>query len=50
MTEINGTWQVVDRPRNKKVIGVKWVYRTKFNPNNSVNKLRVYLIASMEYI
>lgn len=27
MIEKNGTWQLVDRPRNRKVIGVKWILR-----------------------
>jgi transposase InsO family protein len=27
--EKNETWLLVDRPRNKNVIGVKWVFRTK---------------------
>jgi hypothetical protein len=25
------TWDLVDFPRNKKSIGVKWVYKTKLN-------------------
>ena len=37
MIKKNPTWKFVDRPRNKKVIGVKWVYRTKINPNCSVS-------------
>jgi len=40
MIEENKTWQLVDEPSNQKVISLKWVYRTKFNPNGSVNKLK----------
>ncbi|KAB2608513.1 hypothetical protein D8674_011681 [Pyrus ussuriensis x Pyrus communis] len=29
MIEKNGTWKLVDRPTEKPVIGVKWVYKTK---------------------
>jgi len=31
MIERNKTWELLDRPQNIKVIGVKWVYRTKLN-------------------
>ncbi|KAI5323618.1 hypothetical protein L3X38_032690 [Prunus dulcis] len=31
MIEKNNTWQLVERPFNKPVIGVKWVYKTKLN-------------------
>ena len=34
----NKTWILVERPRDKKVIGVKWVYRTKLNVDGSINK------------
>ena len=33
MIEMNGTWKLVDRPIEKPVIGVKWVYKTKLNLN-----------------
>jgi hypothetical protein len=29
--EKNKTWDLVDLPRHKKCIGVKWVYKTKLN-------------------
>ena len=44
MIEKNKTWQLVARPKNKKVIGVKWVYRTKLNPDGSINKLKARLV------
>ncbi|PKI36228.1 hypothetical protein CRG98_043380, partial [Punica granatum] len=44
MIEKNGTWQLTDRPPDRKVIGVKWVYRTKLNPDGSVNKLKARLV------
>lgn len=40
----NKTWDIVDRPHNKKVIGVKWVFRTKLNPDGSVNKHKARLV------
>ena len=42
--EKNRIWQLVDRPSNQKVIGVKWVYRTKLNPNGSINKFKARLV------
>ena len=35
MIEKNKTWILVERPRDKKVIGVKWVYRTKLDVDGS---------------
>lgn len=44
MIEKNETWQPVERPKNKKVIGVKWVFRTKLNVDGSVNKYKARLV------
>ena len=33
MNEKNGTSQLVYKPRNRKVIGVKWILKTKLNPD-----------------
>ena len=44
MIEKNQTWMLVNRPAHKKVIGVKWVYRTKFNANGSINKHKARLV------
>ncbi|KAI4300036.1 hypothetical protein L6164_033455 [Bauhinia variegata] len=44
MIEKNQPWELVDRPSHKKVIGVKWVYRTKLNPDGSVNKYKARLV------
>lgn len=45
MIEKNKTWEMVDRPPNKEVIGVKWVYKTKLNPEGSVQKHKARLVA-----
>ncbi|WRX23007.1 Reverse transcriptase [Theobroma cacao] len=29
----NNTWNLVDRPKDHNVIGVKWVFKTKLNPD-----------------
>lgn len=44
MIEKNETWELVDRPHDRKVIGVKWVYRTKLNSDGSVNKHKARLV------
>ncbi|RVW50135.1 Retrovirus-related Pol polyprotein from transposon RE1 [Vitis vinifera] len=44
MIEKNDTWELVDRPQHRKVIGVKWVYRTKLNAYGSVNKYKARLV------
>lgn len=34
--EKNNTWQLVDLPADKNVIGLKWVFRTKYHADGSV--------------
>ncbi|CAI9776083.1 unnamed protein product [Fraxinus pennsylvanica] len=43
-TQKNKTWELVERPEDRKVIGVKWVYRTKLNADYSINKYKARLI------
>ncbi|XP_016690648.1 uncharacterized protein [Gossypium hirsutum] len=38
------TWELVDRPLDRKIIGVRWVFRTKLNPDGSVNKFKARLV------
>ncbi|KAI5314111.1 hypothetical protein L3X38_043287 [Prunus dulcis] len=45
MIEKNGTWELVDRPTEIPVIGVKWVYKTKLNLDGSVQKNKARLVA-----
>ncbi|GLT43009.1 hypothetical protein SLA2020_169860 [Shorea laevis] len=44
MIEKNATWKLVDRPTNKNVIGVKWVYKVKLNSDGSLNKCKARLV------
>ena len=39
----------MERPSNKKVIGVKWVYRTKLNSDGSINKHKARLVVKGYY-
>ena len=41
----NGTWDLVCLPAEKKVIGCRWVFTVKINPNGSIARLKVHLVA-----
>ena len=41
----NDTWTLVDLPASRTAIGCKWVFRVKENPDGSVNKYKVRLVA-----
>ena len=38
------TWELVDRTLSRKIIGVRWVFRTKLNLDGSVNKYKARLV------
>ena len=44
MIEKNGTWSLVDKPFDKKIIGVKWVFKVKQNADGSINKYKARLV------
>lgn len=44
MIKKNKTWEMVDKPQDRKVIGVKWVFRTKLNADCSINKYKSRLV------
>jgi len=44
MIEKNNTWQLVDKPIDRKVIGVKWVCKTKLNVDGSIYKFKERLV------
>lgn len=43
MINKNNTWELVERPKDRKVIGLKWVFRTKMNVDGSVNRHKARL-------
>lgn len=45
MIEKNQTWKLIERPKNKEVIGLKWVYKTKYDEDGSVQKYKARLVA-----
>ena len=43
--EKNETWEMVDLPEGKNAIGLKWVFKTKFAANGSIQKHKARLVA-----
>ncbi|KAL0551410.1 hypothetical protein IC582_010496 [Cucumis melo] len=43
--EKNGTWKIVDLLEGKNAIGLKWVYKTKFAADGSLEKHKARLVA-----
>lgn len=43
--EKNSTWELANRPHDKSVISVKWVYKTKLNLDGSVQNNKAILVA-----
>lgn len=44
MIEKNNTWILVERPTKNKILGVKWVFKTKLNADGSINKHKARLV------
>ncbi|KAH9290463.1 hypothetical protein KI387_034580, partial [Taxus chinensis] len=42
--EKNQTWELMDLPKGKDVIGFNWVYKTKYNVDGKVQKHKARLV------
>lgn len=42
--ELNQTWEIMQLPPGKHIIGCKWIYRTKYKPDGSVDKYKARLV------
>jgi len=45
MIKKNDTWELTDKPENKDIIGLKWVYKIKYNEDGSIQKYEARLVA-----
>ena len=45
MLQKRGTWKLVDRPKDRKVIGCRWVYVIKYGPNGDILRYKARLVA-----
>ena len=41
----NGTWELIEFPKNKVLMGWKWFYKSNFNVDGSIDKYKVILVA-----
>eukprot|EP01018_Ginkgo_biloba_P013279 Gb_04615 [translate_table: standard] len=41
----NDTWTLMELPLNKDVIGTKWIYKTKYKSDGSIDKHKARLVA-----
>lgn len=41
----NNTWSIVPLPNGKHVVGSRWIYKTKFNSDGSINCYKARLVA-----
>lgn len=43
--ESNNTWQIVDLPPNKRVVGCKWLYKVKYKADGTLDRYKARLVA-----
>ncbi|RDY05308.1 Copia protein, partial [Mucuna pruriens] len=43
--EKNSTWKIVDRPKDKKVVGCRWIYTVKCKSDGTLERYKTRLVA-----
>ncbi|GJZ58699.1 putative RNA-directed DNA polymerase [Tanacetum coccineum] len=41
----NGTWEIVDLPKDRKAIGSKWIYKIKYQSSGEIDRFKARLVA-----
>ena len=41
----HGTWDLVDLPEDRNLVGCKWVFKTKRKANGEIDKFKARLVA-----
>lgn len=44
MIEKNHTWELMQKPEDKEIIGLKWVYKIKYNEDGTIQKHKARLV------
>jgi Reverse transcriptase (RNA-dependent DNA polymerase) len=43
--ENNKTWEIIQKPKNKKLVGCRWVYKIKYNRDETIEMYKARLVA-----
>lgn len=43
--EKNGTWTIVELPKDKRPIGCRWVYKVKYKVDGTIERYKARLVA-----
>ena len=41
----NDVWEVVPRPQDKSIVGSRWIYKIKYDADDSIEKFKARFVA-----